>query len=153
MINTSKCLRGRLKRWDFLVCMSDVREVPRRLAAHENDIYYSGVIVTVVASQITCVSTVCSSVCSGADQRKHQSSVSLAFMRGIHRWPVDSPHKGPVTRKMFPFNDVIMKSQEALSVLPPCVFSSEGQWCDTLIMLCVCVCKLDGLPLHCSDVT
>ena len=35
-------------------------------------------------------------------------SASLAFVRGIHRWPVNSPHKGPVTRKMFPFNDVIM---------------------------------------------
>ena len=44
-----------------------------------------------------------------ADQRKHQSSASLAFVRGIHRWPVNSPHKGPVTQKMFPFDDVIMK--------------------------------------------
>ena len=39
---------------------------------------------------------------------EHQSSASLAFVRGIHRWPVNSPHKGPVTRKMFPFDDVIM---------------------------------------------
>ena len=45
----------------------------------------------------------------GADQRKHQSSTSLAFARGIHRWPVNSPHKRPVTRKMFPFDDVIME--------------------------------------------
>ena len=58
------------------------------------------------ASQITRVSTVCSSVCSGADQRKHQRPASLAFVRRIHRWPVDSRHKGPVTRKMFPFDDV-----------------------------------------------
>ena len=43
-----------------------------------------------------------------ADQRKHQSSASLAFVPGIHRWPVNSPHKEPVTRKMFPFPDVIM---------------------------------------------
>ena len=42
-----------------------------------------------------------STVYSGADQRKHQSSASLAFVRGIHRWPVNSPHKGPVTRKSF----------------------------------------------------
>ena len=48
---------------------------------------------------------------SGADQRKHQSSTSLAFMRGIHRSPVNSPHKRPVTRKMFPFDDVIMKNE------------------------------------------
>ena len=47
-------------------------------------------------------------VYSGADQRKHQSSASLAFVRGIHRSPVNSPPKGPVTRKMFPFDDVIM---------------------------------------------
>ena len=40
--------------------------------------------------------------------KKHQSSASLAFVRGIHRWPVNSPHKGPVTRKMSPF--VIMSS-------------------------------------------
>ena len=45
---------------------------------------------------------------AGADQRIHQSSGSLAFVRGIHRWPVNYPPKGPVTRKMFPFDDVIM---------------------------------------------
>ena len=47
-------------------------------------------------------------VYSGSDQRKHQSSASLVFVRGIHRWPVNSPHKGPATRKMFPFDDVII---------------------------------------------
>ena len=47
-------------------------------------------------------------VCSGAGQRKHQISSSLAFVRGIHRSPVNSLHKGPVTRKMFPFDDVII---------------------------------------------
>ena len=31
-----------------------------------------------------------------------------ALCGGIHRWPVNSPHKGPVTRKRFPFDDVIM---------------------------------------------
>ena len=36
------------------------------------------------------------------------SSASLTFVRGIHQWPVNSPHKGPVTRKIFPFDDVIM---------------------------------------------
>ena len=44
----------------------------------------------------------------GADQIKHQSSASLAILRRKHRWPLNSPHKGPVTRKMFPFDDVIM---------------------------------------------
>ena len=47
-------------------------------------------------------------VYSDADQRKHQSSASLAFVRGIHRGPMNSPQKWPVTRKMFPFDDVIM---------------------------------------------
>ena len=68
----------------------------------------SDVIMRALASQITSVWIVCSTVCSGADQRKHQSSASVAFVRGIHRWPMNSPHKGPVTRKMFPFDDVIM---------------------------------------------
>ena len=62
-----------------------------------------------MASQITSLAIVYSSVNSGADQRKHQSSASLAFVRGIHRGPVNSLHKGSVTRKMFPFDDVIMK--------------------------------------------
>ena len=47
-------------------------------------------------------------VYSGADQRKHQSSDSLALVWGIHRSPVNSPHKEPVTRIMFPFDGVIM---------------------------------------------
>ena len=64
--------------------------------------------MSVIASQITSVSIVYLGVCSDTDQRKHQSSVSLAFVRGIHPRPVNSPHKGPVTRKMFSFDDVIM---------------------------------------------
>ena len=63
------------------------------------------VIMGTMASQITSLTIVYSIVHSGADQRKHQSSASLAFVRGIHRWPVNSPHKWPVTRKMFPFDD------------------------------------------------
>ena len=53
----------------------------------------------------------CSTVHSAADQRKHQSSPSLAFVRAIHPWAVNSPHKWPVTQKMFPFDDVIMKQK------------------------------------------
>ena len=66
--------------------------------------------MSAAASQITGVSIVCSPVCSGAPQSRHQSSASLVFVRGIHRSPVNSPHKGPVTRKMVPFDDVIMKT-------------------------------------------
>ena len=69
---------------------------------------YGDVIMSAMASHITDVSIVYSTVNSGAGQRKHQSSASLAFVRGIHRWLLDSPHKGPVTRKIFPFDDVIM---------------------------------------------
>ena len=71
--------------------------------------HYTDVTMSVMASQITGASMVCSTVGSGAaDQRKYQSSAALAFVRVIHLWPVNSPHKGLVTRKMFPFNDVII---------------------------------------------
>ena len=65
--------------------------------------HYPDVIMSAMASQITDVSIVSSTFSSGADQRKHQSSASLAFVRGIQRWPVTSLHKGTVTRKIFPF--------------------------------------------------
>ena len=63
--------------------------------------HYSDVIMSAMSSQTTGVSIVCSTICLGADQRIHPSSVSLAFVRGIHRWPMNSPHKRPVTRKCF----------------------------------------------------
>ena len=60
---------------------------PQKAKRHPLVIYihYSDVIMSTMASQITGVSIVCSAVCSGAHQRKHQSSASLAFVRGIHR--------------------------------------------------------------------
>ena len=70
--------------------------------------HYDDVMMTTMASQITSLTIVYSTVYSGADQRKHQSSASLAFVRGIHRGPMNSPHKWPLARKMFPFDDVIM---------------------------------------------
>ena len=78
-------------------------------------------IMSAMASQITGVSIVCSTFTSGADQRKHQSSASQAFVRAIHRWPMDSPHKGPVTRKMFPFDDVIKMCL---------IFRCFTKWCE-----------------------
>ena len=71
-------------------------------------IHYGDVMMTRMASWITSLTIVYSIVYSGVDQRKLQSSASLAFVRWIHRRPVNSPHKWPVTRKMFPFDDVIM---------------------------------------------
>ena len=70
--------------------------------------HYGDVVMGTMASQITSLTIVYSTIDSGADQIKHQISASLAFVRGIHRGPVNSPHKWPVTRKTFPFDDVIM---------------------------------------------
>ena len=66
------------------------------------------VIMGVMATENTSLTIVYSTVYWGAYQRKHQTSASLAFVQGIHRWPVNSPHKWPVTRKMSSFDDVIM---------------------------------------------
>ena len=83
--------------------------------------HYSDVTMGALASQITSLTTVYSIVYSDANQGKHQSSASLAFIWGIHRGPVNSPHKWPVTRNMFPFDDVIMykKHKDSLTV---CMF-------------------------------
>ena len=54
--------------------------------------------MSAMASQITCVSSVCSTICSGADQRKHQSFASLVLVREIHPSPMHYPHKGPATK-------------------------------------------------------
>ena len=70
--------------------------------------HYNDVLMSSMASRITSLKIVYLTVYWGADQRNYQSSVSLAFVRGIYRWPVNSPRKGPVTRKMFPFDDIIM---------------------------------------------
>ena len=74
------------------------------------------VIMGAMASQITSFTIVYLTVHSDAVQRKHQSSASQAFVHGIHRWPVNSPHKGPITRKMFPFDNVIMCRSTCMSV-------------------------------------
>ena len=73
--------------------------------------HYNDVIMSAIASQITSRTIVYSAVYSGVDQRKHQSSASLASVGGIHLRPVNSRHKGPVTWKMFPFDDVVMSQQ------------------------------------------
>ena len=70
--------------------------------------HHRGVIIGAMASQITNLIIVYSTVYWDADHWTHQSSTPLAFVRRIHRWPVNSPHKWPVTRKIFPVDDVIM---------------------------------------------
>ena len=72
-----------------------------------------------MASQIISLMIVYSAVCSDADQRKYRSSTSLAFVRGIHRSPVNSPHKGLVTRKLFSFDDVLMTWARPLTNIAP----------------------------------
>ena len=90
---------------------------------HSSD-HYTDVIMGAVASQITSLTIVCSIVYSGAVQRKHQSSALLAFVRGLHQWPVNSLHKWPVTWKMFPFDDVIVY-KEFRGKCQPCTSSLD----------------------------
>ena len=91
------------------VSMSDSRVLRSTLSMNETQkLHYNDVIMGAIASQITSLTIVYSIFYSDADQRKHQSSASLAFVRGLYRGPVNSPPKWPVTRKMLPFDDVIM---------------------------------------------
>ena len=85
--------------WQFILVTTYFAQYSLLLWYH-----YTDVIMGEIASQITSLTI----VYSDADQRKHQCSASLVFVWGIHRGPVNSPHKWPVTRKMFPFDDVIM---------------------------------------------
>ena len=78
-------------------------------------IHYSDAIINVKVSQMTGVSIVFSTVYLGTYQRKHHSSASLAFVRVIHWWPVDSPHKGSLKRKVFPFDYAIMQLMMTLT--------------------------------------
>ena len=78
--------------------------------------HYNDVIMGTMASQITSLTIVYSTFYSGANQRKPQSFASLAFVWGNYRGPVNSPHKWPVTRKMIPFDDVIVKSQSFMQI-------------------------------------
>ena len=68
----------------------------------------SDVLMSAMAHQMTGASFFYSTVCSVAEHRKHQSFASLAFVRGMHQWLLNCPHKGSITRKMFPFDNVIM---------------------------------------------
>ena len=76
---------------------------PRWVKVSLSFFHCSDVIMSAMASQITSVSIVYSTVCSGEDQRKHQGAAPVAL-----EWPVNSPHRGLVTLKMFPFDDVII---------------------------------------------
>ena len=101
--------------WWFLWCLQCTHVMCNNKFIFDHDIsfafrpvHYIDITMSVMVSQITSLAIVCSGVYSGAYQRKHQSSTSLAFVWRIHQWLVNSPHKGPVTRKVVPFDDVIM---------------------------------------------
>ena len=89
-----------------------------------------------VASQITSLMIVYPTLYSDEDQRKHQSSTSLAFVRGIHRGPVNSLHKWPVTRKMFPFHDIIMHHGSDNTPTIPCLITDSIHHIDGLVQDC-----------------
>ena len=89
-----------------LICLI-IQQFDRRFSCRGTCRFNSDVIMGAMASQITSVSIVYSTVCSGTDQRKRRSSASLAFVGGIPRCIPRT--KGQVTRKMSPFDDVIMK--------------------------------------------
>ena len=76
--------------------------------------------MSTMASQITSVTFVYSTDCSGADQINIKALGQWPFMRGIHQWLVNSSPKGPVTRKMFLFDDVIMLFCATISLLKWC---------------------------------
>ena len=86
----------------FLHILSAFLHISRRHGVLVTSVvHYNAVIMGAVASQITSLTIVYLTVYSGADQRKNQSSALLPLGRGIHRWPVNSPHNWPVTRYMF----------------------------------------------------
>ena len=93
--------------WVVIDSDNDVPPAHRRQTVTRT--HYCDVIMSTMVSRITSLTIVYSAVHSDPDKRKHQSSASLAFVRGTHRRPVKSPRKWPVTRKMFPFDDVIMQ--------------------------------------------
>ena len=100
---------GNSSLWQGPVCLAYSTALLLMIWWHKEPVHHYGdVIMGTTASQITSLRVVYSTVYSDADLIKHQSSASLAFVRGIHRGPVNSPHKWPVTQKMFPFDDVIM---------------------------------------------
>ena len=77
LIGTETCQWNKLETWDV---------IKWKYFPHNWPFHYIDVIMTTMASQITCLTIVYSTVYTDADQRKHQSSSSLAFLWGIHRW-------------------------------------------------------------------
>ena len=115
--------------------------------------------MSTMASQITGLTSVYSIVYLSADQRKHQGSALLAVVWGIHRRPVNSPHKGPVTPKMFPFDDVIMICHSIHNTFPipqttyimlKCQLSVESKVRNRLMFKLTLYCSI--LKSYCVDI-
>ena len=119
------------------------------------EMHYSDVIISTVASQIISLTIVYSTTYSGADQREHQNFASLAFVRGMHWWPMNSPQKGPVTWKMFPFNDVIMDEWTAgrLSHTPWVKFGKKHRLSCIYALCCDVLLHKDGVDTDSSHRT
>ena len=102
--------------------------------------HYNDVRMGAIVSQITSLTIVYSTVnmYSGADQRKLQSSASLAFVWGIHRRPVNSPDKWPVARLMFPLDDVIMFAYINAHIWHNELMHNIILLCDQLPQICSC---------------
>ena len=96
--------------------------------------HYTDVIMGMIASQITSLTIVYSTVYSDADQRKYQSSTLLAFVRGIHRRPVNSPNKWPVMRKMFPFDETTHLDQHPHNLTWNYIHTANKQYCNTTLI-------------------
>ena len=115
---TKKCVFWLKIRW---ICWCSERNWWKKqnilVVGSGNTYHYCDVVMGAMASQITSLTVVYSTIYLGPDQWKHQSSASLTYVWGIHRWPVNSPHRGPITRKMFPFDDVIMLSHRSVLIL------------------------------------
>ena len=89
----------------------ETRQHQRSIIAFSGIVYYhySAVIMGTMASQITSLTIVYSTVNSAPIKENIKAPHHWPSWGEFTGWPVNSPHKGPVTRKMLPFHDVIMK--------------------------------------------
>ena len=134
-----------LMSWFLLIAFYGNKDIAKRFPGScsikhvclSQEYHYSDIIMGVMASQITSLTIVYSAVYSGANQRKPQSSTSLAFVRGIHQWLVKSLHKWPVMQKMFPFDDAIM----CCTIFPRCALMGWRRSA-TLAQLQPCYCPI-----------
>ena len=136
-------------------------------ANHYTQYHYRDVIMGAMASQITGASIVNTTICLSAVQRKRQSSASRGFVRGFHQWPANSSHKGPITRKLFPFDNVIthlaflcwysprdLAINLTISFGIICFVSGKRysyETNDMSVCVCVCVCRMGLLNKNETD--